>query len=57
MNSLCIPIGGFTATIDDLQGTEAFQPTTVDMPIDMIMNMEENEILENIAENGDHGAS
>lgn len=57
MNSLCIPIGGFTGTIDDLQGTEAFQPTTVDMPIDMIMNMEENEILENIAENGDHGAS
>ena len=43
MNNKFIPIAGFGGTIDDLQGTEGFNPTTVDMPIDMVINREDED--------------
>ena len=43
MNKKFIPIAGFTGTIDNLQGTEGFQPTIQNMPIDIVINLDDDD--------------
>ena len=43
MNNKFIAIAGFTGTIDNLCGTDNFTPTTRDMPIDMLINMSDED--------------
>ena len=40
LNNKFIPVAGFQGTIDNLQGTEGFQPSTDDMPIDVVINLD-----------------
>ena len=61
MNTLFIPIAGFKGTIDNLEVPDNWTPTSEAMPIDMIINIADNDILEsvdkNVAKIVDHEAS
>lgn len=43
MNTFFIPIAGFKGTVDNLEVPEGFQPTTEDMPMDMLVCMDDEE--------------
>ena len=61
MNTLFIPIAGFKGTINNLEVPDNWTPTSEAMPIDMIINIADNEILKsvdkNLAEIVNHEAS
>eukprot|EP00957_Ditylum_brightwellii_P136682 10423288-Ditylum_brightwellii.AAC.1 len=61
MNTLFIPIAGFKGTIVNLEVPDNWTPTSEAMPIDMIINIADNEIIETVDKNSakivDHEAS